>query len=328
MQRMIGRMEEMQERSDARPRVLVVEKDAELRASLVERASQMGVHAEEAEDGVRAMEALQQDEYDVLAIELVLPGKPALDVIRDGRRIQPDLQAIVLAGNPSVEMAIQALRAGADDILLKPLMSLTDFEVALCRLLEKCARRKESARLLEEMQRLAVTDPLTGLYNRRRLADALEREIDRARRYNRALSLVMIDLDNLKRINDTQGHQAGDKVLRDVATTISSNARKSDLVTRYGGDEFLILLPEADQKAAMRVAKRICAKIARLSKKDMELSASAGVVQWEDVYATPTAFIRAVDKVLYDAKSSGRNSLRCAVKAEESQVLQEAMKEK
>ena len=320
-------MGETQVEAKARPRVLVVDNDADLRESLVERASQMGLQADGAEDGGQAMEALHRDDYDVLAIEIVLPGKPALDVIRDARRVQPDLQAIVLAKNPSIEMTIQALRAGANEFLLKPLKSLTDFEVALYRLLESSARQKESARLLEEMQRLAVTDPLTGLYNRRRLADALEREIDRARRYDRALSLVMVDLDNLKHINDTHGHQAGDQVLREVAKVISANARKSDLVTRYGGDEFLILLPEADAKAATRVAKRICNRIGRLSTKDYDLSASAGIVQWDHVYATPAAFIRAVDKVLYDAKSSGRSSLRCVPSDIEAEVPQEALTE-
>ncbi len=320
-------MEEEQEGLIARPRVLVADSDAELRTSLVERASQMGLQADGAEDGAQAMEALHLDDYDVLAIELALPGRPALDVIRDARRVQPDLQAIVLAHNPSVEMIIRALRAGANEFLLKPLKSQKDFEAALYRLLERCARRKESARLLEEMQRLAVTDPLTGLFNRRRLAEALEKEIDRARRYDRALSLVMVDLDNLKRINDTHGHQAGDQVLRDAAKAISTGARRSDLVTRYGGDEFLILLPEADVKAAARVAKRICNQIGRLSTKDYDLSASAGVVQWDHVYATPAAFIRAVDKVLYDAKSSGRNSLRCMPSIDGSEVPQETLKE-
>jgi two-component system cell cycle response regulator len=287
----------------------------------------MGLQAEGVEDGTQAMEALHLGKYDVLAIDLVLPGTPALEVIRDARRVHPEQQAIVLASNPSVDMAVQALRAGADEFLLKPLESLTDFDAALSRLLRNCERRRESIRLLEEMQRLAVTDPLTGLFNRRRLADALEREIDRARRYDRDLSLVMIDLDNLKHINDTQGHQAGDQVLIDAAKAISSGARKSDLVIRYGGDEFMILLVEADMKASMAVAKRICSRIALLSTKETKLSASAGVVLWDHIYATPAAFIRAVDKMLYDAKASGRGRLRNAVPIVEANVPQEALKE-
>jgi len=318
-------MADTQIESNMPPRLLVADKDPDLRATLMERAFQMGLQVEGVEDGAQAMEALHLGKYDVLAIELVLPGKPALDVIRDARRVHPEQQAIVLASNPSVDMTVQALRAGADEFLLKPLESLADFEVALSRLLRNCERQKESIRLLEEMQRLAVTDPLTGLFNRRRLADALEREIDRARRYDRDLSLVMIDLDNLKQINDTQGHQAGDQVLIDTAKAISSGARKSDLVIRYGGDEFMILLVEADLKASMAVAKRICSHIARLSTKETELSASAGVVQWDHIYATPAAFIRAVDKMLYDAKASGRGSLRNTAPIVEANVPLEAL---
>ncbi|MGD8813183.1 MAG: diguanylate cyclase [Anaerolineales bacterium] len=287
-----------------RARILIVDEDPQIRNALVQRASQMGFLVMAAEDGTRAMEALHGESIDVLIIELVLPGKPALDVIRDAQRLQPNLQAIAFTRNPSVEMTIEALRAGANDFLLKPLKSLTEFEVALYKSLENCARLRENMRRLEEMQGLAITDPLTGLYNRRKLMEDLEREIERARRYDRALSLVMIDLDNLKHINDTRGHHEGDRVLKHVADTIASGARKSDLVTRYGGDEFLILLPEADLKAATRVAKRICARIARISTKEFELSASAGAVQWDDVYPTAGEFIQEVDRVLYDAKSS------------------------
>jgi diguanylate cyclase (GGDEF)-like protein len=159
--------------------------------------------------------------------------------------------------------------------------------------------------LFTEVQRLAVTDPLTGLYNRHKLDEALAIEVERARRYDRPLSLIMIDLDGLKSFNDKHGHPAGDKVLRIVAEAIRSQIRTVDLPARIGGDEFLILLPEADLDAATLVAVRICSKITSTSFKGELLSVSAGVAQWSPTYSDAEGFLEAVDQAMYQAKRAG-----------------------
>lgn len=283
-------------------RVLIADDDAAFRGLLVRRASRMGLNVVEAEDGDRAVDEMRRQQFDVIVVDLYMPGRTGLEVFREARSIDPALQAIVLTASATVESAVEALRAGVFDYLVKPLGSLSEFEMALTRALEHHYLLQENARLFGEVQRLAVTDPLTGLFNRHKLTESLEAELERARRYKRPLSLIMVDLDGLKEINDTFGHPVGDTVLQDVASAITSLVRRVDLATRFGGDEFLILLPEADQQEAASVAARISQKIGAIPLDGRAISASIGVAQWRPGLAEPDDFLAAVDEALYRAK--------------------------
>jgi diguanylate cyclase (GGDEF)-like protein len=225
-------------------------------------------------------------------------------VIDAARKIDPDIQALILTGSASVETAVEALRAGVYDYLTKPLESMTSFELALSRALERRYLVKENKRLFEEIQRLAVTDALTGLYNRHKLQDSLETEVERAKRYSRPLSIIMIDMDKLKALNDTFGHAAGDVALKLVAKSIQRSIRKVDLGTRFGGDEFIVLLPEADREEAAAVAKRIREAILGVEFESGKLSVSMGVVQWHSGFDTSKDFVHAADEAMYLAKRS------------------------
>jgi diguanylate cyclase (GGDEF)-like protein len=164
---------------------------------------------------------------------------------------------------------------------------------------------KENTRLFAEVQRLAATDPLTGLYNRHKFDEAIEVEVERARRYGRPLSLIMIDLDGLKGINDRYGHPAGDKALKLVAEALRDHIRTVDLPARIGGDEFLVILPEADLEAATLIAQRICSQLDGTYVQNETLSISAGVAQWSSVNNTVDSFIEVVDQAMYQAKRAG-----------------------
>lgn len=290
-------------------RVLIAEDDPDFRRLLVRRATRLGLSIVEASDGSEALEAVEQHPFDLLVVDLYMPGHSGLEVIQAAQRIDSDLQAILLTGSASLESAIEALRAGVYDYLTKPLHSLAAFDLSLKRALRHRYLIKENARLFAEVERLAVTDPLTGLYNRHKLSEALEIEVERARRYGRPLSVIMIDLDGLKRINDTHGHPAGDAVLRHTAQAISTEVRRVDLATRYGGDEFLVLLPEADLEEAAGMAERICKRIISTDFQEESLSASAGVVQWAPAYDSAEDFLEAVDQALYQAKGTGEQQV-------------------
>jgi diguanylate cyclase (GGDEF)-like protein len=286
-------------------KILVADDEEEFRRLLSRRAERLGLVVDQASDGKKALEAVQSNRYDLLILDIYMPGASGLEVLKVGRQGDPDLQAIVMTAYATVNNAIEALRAGAYDYLVKPLDSLEAFDLALKRAVGFRELLRENRRLFEEVQRLAITDALTGLYNRRKLDEALELELERVRRYGRSLSTIMIDLDNLKHINDEYGHPAGDEVLKQVASVIQSQVRRIDIPVRYGGDEFLILLPEASLKDATILAERIAARCQDLSIGDDFISFSLGVVEWGPGISSTEDLLFEADQALYEAKQAG-----------------------
>lgn len=173
------------------------------------------------------------------------------------------------------------------------------------------ARIEEIGRLQVALQELAVRDSLTGLYNRRYLDETLDREVSRARREGNPLSLVMLDIDYFKRVNDTYGHQVGDEVLRTLAATLSADIRAEDVACRYGGEEFLILLPNMPLETAMSRAEAWRSAVERLSIAHgnfrLTFTISLGVSAYPDHGKTPDELTRYADQALYQAKHEGRN---------------------
>jgi diguanylate cyclase (GGDEF)-like protein/PAS domain S-box-containing protein len=171
----------------------------------------------------------------------------------------------------------------------------------------------ENARLFAEVQLLAITDPLTDLYNRRGLAELGRREIDRSRRFGRPLSAIMLDIDNFKSVNDTFGHSIGDQVLVGLADVCRSLLREVDLLVRYGGEEFLILLPEADLSSTIQVAERLRRRIGRTSfhtdPGEIHITISLGVVAFRNETDDLEILINRADEALYAAKQAGRDQV-------------------
>ncbi|MEW6569377.1 MAG: diguanylate cyclase [Chloroflexota bacterium] len=289
--------------------VLIADDDEDFRSLLVRRAKRMGLAVVEARDGLQALEAIRRQAFDAVVVDVYMPGCTGVEVAQAAKQIDANVQAIVLTGSATLETAVDALRAGVYDYLTKPLESLDAFEHSLTRALEHQRLLRENQRLFAEVQRLAVTDPLTGLFNRRKLDEALEVEMERSRRYGRSLSMVMLDVDKLKAINDTHGHPVGDAVLQAIAQAMRHSVRRVDYPTRLGGDEFLVLLPEADLREAARVAGRIFNQVASLQMDGVQVSMSAGVAQWRPAYALPEDFLRAVDQALYQAKHAGGHQI-------------------
>lgn len=167
-------------------------------------------------------------------------------------------------------------------------------------------------RLRDALVDQATHDPLTGLYNRRYMEEWLRLELHRARRHGRAVGVVMLDIDHFKRVNDRFGHEAGDLVLREVADTICAAARKSDVICRYGGEEFLVLMPEASLADAARKAEELRAAVGRLRLQSRgtpvgALAISAGVCAFPDHGQDAEALLRCADEALYAAKERGRD---------------------
>jgi diguanylate cyclase (GGDEF)-like protein len=171
----------------------------------------------------------------------------------------------------------------------------------------------QRASLFEQVNRLAITDPVTGLYNYRKLGRDLDREIVRARRYRHPFSFIMADIDHFKTFNDTYGHQAGDAMLREVAGALNSGRREVDRVYRYGGEEFSILLPETDWPEACEVAEKLRKKVDALSvealgsDEPLTTTISMGVAAFSSDSLQMEQLIAAADEALYEAKESGRD---------------------
>lgn len=185
-------------------------------------------------------------------------------------------------------------------------------------LLTPAAIAIENALLVHRAEALSVTDDLTRLYNSRFLNQALRRETKRAIRTGRPLSLLFIDLDGFKAVNDTFGHLHGSRALVEAASVIRTCARESDVVARFGGDEFAVVLPETDREGAVMVAERIRERIAEHSfltadLLDVRLTASVGVASLPDVAASADELMQAADRAMYKVKVSGKNGIQLAV---------------
>jgi diguanylate cyclase (GGDEF)-like protein len=163
----------------------------------------------------------------------------------------------------------------------------------------------------DEIYRMTTVDGLTQVFNRRYFEDAIERELSRSRRYSRPLSLVLIDIDHFKKINDTWGHLAGDAVLKDVARTVRTRTRREDVLARYGGEEFALLLPEIDLKGASLLAEKVRKLVEKhtftFDGEDIDVTLSAGVATVQKKGEDAHELIRKADEKLYEAKSAGRN---------------------
>ncbi|HTY07783.1 MAG TPA: GAF domain-containing protein [Candidatus Edwardsbacteria bacterium] len=174
----------------------------------------------------------------------------------------------------------------------------------------------ENARLYEQTEQLAVTDGLTGVFNHRYFQQFLTSELNRAKRYRHALSLIMLDIDHFKNVNDTKGHPSGDRVLQQVAGVLRNQARDVDLVARYGGEEFMVVLPETGKREAQIIANRIRVQIRDYTFKDehqkdlSRITVSLGVASYPEDGADKNELIDYVDKALYRAKAAGRDQVR------------------
>ncbi len=253
---------------------------------------------------------------DLLLIDRTLPDGDGLELLRAVKDGSEEFVPVILSGPSETAQRVAALQAGADECLARPIDSaeLLARTRALLRLKSTHDRVRGVQR---ELERMVVSDSLTGLFNRRALIDRLNGEFARVGRYQTPMALAMIDLDGFKPINDTYGHLFGDQVLRAVGGAILRSVRTLDIPARYGGDEFVLVLPQTDAAGALRVCERILKNVTGLelspAGEPLKLTASLGLGFYpsEDV-TTPEDLLRAADDALYRAKRAGKNRV-CAV---------------
>lgn len=296
-------------------RVLIADDDPAALLLLESTLEDWGYEVVTARDGVDAWDVLRRADSPPLAIlDWMMPGLDGVDVCRKVRQEgeAPYVYLILLTGKARTEDIVQGMESGADDYVGKP------FEEQELKVRLRAGRR--IVELHEALRIQASRDALTGTWNRRMILDILQRESARAAREGTSVGVVMADLDHFKRINDTLGHPAGDAVLREASRRMEIALRPYDSLGRYGGEEFLIVLPGCDLPGALAAAERIRHAIAEdpvATPTGMTpISASLGATIGEGPSLDADELIRIADEALYRAKRGGRNRVEVAIHSE------------
>jgi diguanylate cyclase (GGDEF)-like protein len=295
-------------------KVLIADDSATSRAMLRKSLARWGYEVVMAEDGAEAWDILEKPDAPPMAIlDWVMPHLTGPDVCRKVRetRREPYTYILLLTSKNSKDETVEGLEAGADDYIVKP-FDQQELSVRLRagkRIIDLQLSLMEAR---EELREKANKDLLTKLPNRAAIMAILETEIARSHRDQRSVGVVILDIDHFKRVNDTYGHFAGDAVLRETAARLKNSMRAYDQVGRYGGEEFLVVLPNCEMEQAIHQADRMRlrlqeSKILADAGVEIAVTASFGVSVTDLSDRNPEVFIRVADEALYRAKANGRN---------------------
>jgi diguanylate cyclase (GGDEF)-like protein len=293
-------------------KVLIVDDEEVICKLFAEMLKPYGYQTVIETDGSKVMDLLWEERFDVVLLDLLMPRINGIDLLCQLKQSFEELPVIIVTGHGSIETAVASMQAGASDFVTKP-VEASVLDIRIRKAIEYV-----------HTKRLANTDGLTDLYNYRSFQERLGQEVDRANRYHRPLSLIMIDIDHFKIYNDTYGHLQGDNILVEVARSVRQLSRTSDIVARYGGEEFALILPETDCASAEALGHRLREYIENRGFPGEEqlpgskLTISVGIA-CHIPSDTKETLIEAADTALYRAKREGRN--RVAVWQREAMPL-------
>lgn len=302
-------------------RILVVEDSRTQAKEVTSLLQKNDYEAVWVEDGKSAIKASATEPFDVILLDLVLPDISGTEVSRwlKSNEKTRAIPIIMVTVKSDVKDKVMGFEAGADDYVSKPYNEIELNARIYAALRTKAlqdelrAKNRQLEELLERVHSMAITDPLTGLYNRRYFQELLKKEFSRVHRYSIPLSILMLDIDHFKKINDKFGHQAGDSVLKEFASIITSSIRRDiDIVARWGGEEFIILLPQTTIDGAKETALRLLSKIDSFRFSALpptkNVTTSIGVVSTlSEGVDSIEKLIKLADNALYKAKELGRN---------------------
>ena len=303
-----------------RAKILVVDDSRTQLDWLVQVLKREGYAVGTALEGKEAIRKVRSEPPDLVLLDMILPDMDGLEVLRIVKALPDDqfIPVIILSVKSDLDSKVTGLRIGADDFLAKPF--------AEAEILARCAAMLRIKSLQDQLWRTqkklaeqAITDELTGLKNRRAFDERLQEEFRRAQRYTDPVSLIMIDLDHFKLVNDRHGHPFGDAVLRGAAEQIRASTRDPDICARYGGEEFAVILPKTHLSGALIVAERIWKQLGEReyrsaadgpSAAPVHVTASLGIAYYPSKDITsPDFLLRFADEALYQAKRAGRNTI-------------------
>ena len=304
-------------------RILFVEDDklqAKLTKDYLEKNGYEIIHVE---NGTSAIKVAKTERVDIIILDLVLPDMDGNEVSR-WLKMDEDTKAIpiiMLTAKGSTIDKVTGLKAGADDYLAKPYNEIELNARIYASLRTKALqdelkkKNRELEEVLTQLKTLSITDPLTEIFNRRHFWSILEKEFARYVRFKTPIACLMIDADHFKNINDEYGHHVGDIVLKEIAKIIKNCLRKVDTAARWGGEEFIVLLPETDKEHALNAASRILSEISdhTFTGIQRKITVSIGIASLPGpAIDTPERLIEVSDDALYAAKANGRNRVEIA----------------
>lgn len=314
---------------------LIVDDDSTILSIVEGLLSENAITVHKASSGEEALELYARSAIDVVLTDVQMGGMSGFDLLRRLRLVNPNAKVIVMTGFDSYESVLKALQLGAYDYLQKPLTNHPAIVAAVQRAYESAKLQRENTDLLvqltashdqlaaanrslieanQKLKRLAITDSLTNLYNRRFFDQAIKRETTRRNRYQLALSVIMIDVDDFKNFNDTYGHDGGDQALKLVARVLVDSSRNSDIVARYGGEEFIVALPltSPDQSVvyaerARKIIESTCIELKNGEKTYVKISMGIAGAYKNSQPISAKDIINHADTALYQAKRDGKN---------------------
>jgi diguanylate cyclase (GGDEF)-like protein len=311
-------------------KILLAEDSRTMMLTTTAIIAESGHEVIQAHDGEEALSVYFSEKPDLALLDVEMPKLNGFEVAKKIRSTNEDtwVPIIFLTSHKADKHLAEGIDAGGDDYLTKPISDvvLNAKLKAMQRISEMKNKlldlTKELSETNDKLQNSVITDPLTGAKNRLYLDDCTKREWYRGMRSETVLSLLLIDVDNFKTLNDTNGHQAGDKCLIDLVKLFSSHLKRStDVLCRYGGDEFVVVLPDTSENDSLRIAETIrkevedySNKLGKTMKTPVTISVSIGSASYiPDDILSYDEFLSYADKALYAAKEAGRN---CVVKAE------------
>ena len=292
-------------------KILIVEDDSVIADMLHQFLTRSGYQAKITYSAEEAEEVLKREEVNIILSDIQLPGMDGITLTKKVKK-QYNLDVIIATGYSSEYSYEDAINNGASDLIFKPIR-LNELMLRINRVIRERSLINERDRMIENLRKLSIKDPLTDLYNSRYFYEQLEKEITRSDRYFHPLSLIFIDIDNFKSINDSYGHMVGDKALLMIAKKMKTSLRSLDTAYRFAGDEFTIILPETAADQAEVVADRIRSEMENerlviLEKQISKITLSIGIAEYlrnEEM----KQFIHRADVTMYQAKKSGGNKI-------------------
>jgi two-component system, cell cycle response regulator len=295
-------------------RILVVDDNQDNIEIIATRLRYRGYEILEAGDGEQALALVHEAAPDLILLDVMLPDIDGYEISRriKGNAELPFIPIILVTARDSTQDKVAGLDAGADDYLTKPI-NFPELEARVRSMLRIKRLQDELEEKNKELERLSISDGLTGLFNHRHIHGLLADEFERVARSHDCMSVAMFDLDHFKNVNDTHGHQAGDRVLVELADILREVARDVDRLGRYGGEEFMALLPETCIDDAAVFVERVRREVARTpfdvgGSEPLHMTLSAGVATYpHEVITDVESLVRHADQALYAAKETGRN---------------------